>query len=179
MTGQRTMHPSRHRGKRLLSLRAVVTRTWGLLGACTRAATVAAGRYDHGFKFDLVASGVLYGSPDAELLDYEYGSFVRASREAVMRERVTRRIFLYQYMPAGDHLRVRWREGASRAVHEESVDLRPLLPKDITGHCVYFEVVGARLHVFLFPPPYAYPPVRRVTGSPYAAKYQIHPVLPQ
>src|SRR4051812_19410694 len=96
MTGQRTMHPSRHHGKRLLSLRAVVTRTWGLLGACTRAATVAAARYDHGFKFDLVASGVLYGSPDAELLDYEYGSFLRASRDAVMRERVTGRMFLYQ-----------------------------------------------------------------------------------
>jgi hypothetical protein len=44
---------------------------------------------------------------------------------------------------------------------------------------VYFELVGARLHVFLFPPPYAYPPVRRVTGSLYAAKYQIHPPRPQ
>ncbi|MDB5957947.1 hypothetical protein [Ramlibacter sp.] len=179
MTGQRTVHALRSRAQRLLSVGAAVTRTWRLLGACTRVAAGSGSKFDHAFKFDLVASAFAYGTPDAELLDYEYGSAagssVRASRQAVKREKVTDRVFLYQYMPAGEYLHVRWRELPSRAVHEDRVDLRPMLPRNMTGHCVYFEVVDAQLFVYLFPPPYAYAPVRRVTGSPYAAKYQIYP----
>lgn len=158
-------------------------RTCGALGlpACNGVSRGLRLRVEHGFRFDVHASALHYGTPDAEILDYEYGlaggEALRPSREAVLRGRAGGRLFVYRAMPPGESLRVRWRDLASREVHEQRVDLRPLLPRELTGYCIYFEVVGAQLLVYLFPPPYAYAPVPRLTGSVHAGTYQIYPPL--
>jgi hypothetical protein len=158
-------------------------RGFGALGflACAGLSRALRLRCEHGFRFDLHASAQHYGTPDAEILDYEYGAGsgegLRPSREAVLRGRVGGRLFVYRTMHAGETLRVRWRNLDSREVHEQRVDLRPLLPRELTGYCVYFEVEGPQLFVYLFPPPYAYAPVPRLTGSVHADTYRIYPPL--
>ena len=158
-------------------------RGFGALGflACPGISRALRLRCEHGFRFDLHASAQHYGKPDAEILDYEYGAGggegLRPSREAVLRGRVGGRLFVYRTMHPGETLRVRWRNIDSREVHEQRVDLRPLLPRELTGYCVYFEVEGPQLFVYLFPPPYAYAPVPRLTGSVHADTYRIYPPL--
>ena len=52
-------------------------------------------------------------------------------------------------MPLGSSLYVKWREKSSGQAYEDTVDLRPLLPNDMTGQRIHFVVDGPRLYVYL------------------------------
>jgi hypothetical protein len=55
-------------------------------------------------------------------------------------------------MRQGDSLYVKWRLRATGEIHEETVDLRHRLPRDITEHRIYFMIKGPQLYVYLVPP---------------------------
>lgn len=111
----------------------------------------------HSFSFD-----THHDSPDAEVLDYEYGSTrqfgTHANKELVeMGEH-----FAYGgttgRMPRGDFLSVKWRiKNQMRpseyiGYYEDKVDLRKRLPADITGLRIHFVIKGSQLYVYLISP---------------------------
>ncbi len=52
-------------------------------------------------------------------------------------------------MPLGDKLYVKWREKATGQTYEDMVELRPLLPQDMTSQRIHFVVDGPQLYVYL------------------------------
>ena len=84
-------------------------------------------------------------------------------------------------MRVGGSLFVKWRIKSTGAVHEDTVDLRPRLPPDITDHRVHFIVRGSRLHVYLISPRHRPPDMPPI--GPRAYRYLkatvIYPDQPQ
>jgi len=55
-------------------------------------------------------------------------------------------------MPLGDALYVKWRDKTTGHKYEDTVDLRPLLPRDMTHQRIHFVVDGPQLYVYLIDP---------------------------
>lgn len=55
-------------------------------------------------------------------------------------------------MPIGEFLYVKWRIKATGEVFEDRVDLRELLPKNLTNHDLTFSIDGKQLHVYVATP---------------------------
>ncbi len=55
-------------------------------------------------------------------------------------------------MPLGDSLYVKWRNKATEQVFEKTVDLKPLLPRDMTNQRIHFVVAEGELFVYLIDP---------------------------
>lgn len=116
------------------------------LAACASTANLV----DHSFGFDTRKD-----DQDAVVLDYRYGDSelpVRAAEGAAKEGRT----FAFQgvrgLMRKGDFLYVKWLNGATGKVFEDTVDLRHRLPADITDHTIYFMCRGAQLFVYLISP---------------------------
>ena len=105
----------------------------------------------HSFSFDTFTD-----SPDAEVLDYQYGGSgqfgTHANKEMVQLEKVFRQWNTSGVMPRGEFLYVKWRLKPSGEVHEDKVDLTARLPADITGYRIHFVIKGAQLYVYLISP---------------------------
>ena len=56
------------------------------------------------------------------------------------------------FMPVGDALYVKWRVEATDKVYEDNVNLKGLLPWDMTNNRVTFIVKGSQLYVYLISP---------------------------
>jgi hypothetical protein len=128
-----------------------------LAGGCT----TSAGVVDHAFSFD-----VRYDSQDAEVLDYRYGASrlpVRAPADAVAQGKPLYQANVSGPMQLGDSLYVKWRNSATGSVYEDTVDLRPRLPADMTGRRIHFSVKGPQLYVYLIAP-VPRPPDKPVDG---------------
>jgi hypothetical protein len=135
--------------------------------------------FQHSFSFDIYMDGADHAHPDEEILDYQYGDSgqfgTRANRERVQRGETSRQQIVYQSMPRGEFLNVKWRLKSTQKVYEETVDLRNTLPKDITGYGVHFAVRGPQLYVYLIPPPGTWAPSRVRKEPDYLLKHQIYP----
>lgn len=124
----------------------------GTLVACMFATLTAcaSGLVNHAFSFDVIAD-----SPGIQVLDYRYGdSSISATRAD------TSRPWPNGYggtnvngdMLRGDTLYVKWRIKSSGKVYEDTVDLKSLLPRDISKHRIHFIVKGDQLFVYLITP---------------------------
>ena len=47
---------------------------------------------------------------------------------------------------------VKWRIKSTGQIHEDTVDLRSRLPRDIKDHRIYFVIKGEQLYVYLISP---------------------------
>lgn len=104
----------------------------------------------HSFAFDLRDD-----AQNAAVLDYRYGDskgLVSPPRERVKEGREFYATGTSGPMLRGDYLYVKWRDKATGNIYEDRVDLRHRLPRDITGHRVYFMIQGDQLYVYLIPP---------------------------
>jgi len=115
-----------------------------------------------------------------DLLEYSYGDQYRMVRDKVepTRERLGPSSGVSGAMPVGDFLYVRWRIKATGEVVDDRVDLRPLLPKDMTDHDLIFVIDGRQLYVYLVTPIPKHegdPPILKTTMSRYSVTYEIYP----
>lgn len=104
----------------------------------------------HSFGFDASEE------PGVEILDYRYGDSRLPSARAEYSQHINGRVRQAASID-GDILRpellyVRWRDATSGKVYEDTVDLKRLLPRDITDHRIHFTVRGSQLFVFLITP---------------------------
>lgn len=102
----------------------------------------------HSFGFDVLAD-----SPDAQLLDYRYGTSkqpgARPPEWALRDGMVRQQAGITGEMILGDSLYVKWRIKSTGEVLEETADLKSRLPRDITDHKVYFVIQDREIHVYL------------------------------
>ncbi|MDO9437981.1 hypothetical protein [Hydrogenophaga sp.] len=95
-------------------------------------------------------------SPQYEVLAYKYGDgkVVTTSSDSAIRQfGVSKQgTNVSGPMPLGDALTVKWRDKTSDKTYEDKVDLRPLLPRDMTKQRIHFVVDGAQLFVYLIDP---------------------------
>ena len=136
----------------------------------------------HSFSFDTDED-----SPDAEVLDYEYGTSrqfgTHANKERVAMGQVFPAWNTSGHMPRGDTLTVKWRIKNPKnrmeyiGYYEDKVDLRKRLPADITGLRVHFVVKGSQLYVYLISPDLKLTsePVGPVRMYPSQKQVQIYP----
>jgi len=110
------------------------------LAACASTPAVVS----HGFGFDFISD-----SPDAELLDYRYGTSYYGKSERQSMGRVGQQTAIFGAIRKGDDLYVKWRLKSTGEVFEETVDLKSRLPADIKGSRIYFLVRGPQLYVYL------------------------------
>lgn len=139
----------------------------------------------HSFSFD-----TRHDSPDAEVLDYQYGSSRQfgtyADQERVAMGQVFPSDNIFGAMPRGDFLYVKWRiKNRTKpweyiGTYEDKVDLKTRLPADITGLRVHFVIKGSQLYVYLISPPDGHPlpagPVRQYSSQ---KQVQIYPDQPK
>ncbi len=106
---------------------------------------------DHSFSFNTIKD-----SPDAEVLDYQYGSSrqfgTHANKEKVQLGQVFLQWNTTGVMPRGEFLYVKWRMKQSGEVYEDTVDLRARLPADMTDHRIHFVIKGSQLYVYVISP---------------------------
>jgi hypothetical protein len=104
---------------------------------------------NHAFSFD-----ARWDSPDIEILGYRYGDYLmtRTPNYRAKDGGIRQSLGVSGPFPRGDSLYVKWKIKSSGAVHEDTVDLRERLPRDMTDHRVYFVVDGHQLRVFLISP---------------------------
>lgn len=139
-------------------MKHLLTHTWpgvmrGALIVCLFAALSAwaSGLVFHEFSFDATRE-----SPEAEVLDYRYGDSRQPSARASDYDKehgsVRQSVGIHGDMLRGDTLYVKWRIKSSGTVYEDTVDLKSLLPRDISKHRVHFIVNGDQLFVHLITP---------------------------
>lgn len=106
---------------------------------------------NHAFGFDARVD-----SPNFEILAYRYGDEKRVARSSDNSIKSFGRspqvTGINGPMPLGDRLYVKWREKATGETYENTVDLRPLLPRDMTRQRIHFVVDGPQLFVYLIDP---------------------------
>lgn len=143
----------------------------------------------HSFSFD-----TLHDSPDAEVLDYQYGSSrqfgTHANAEMVALGQVFPGWNTSGPMLRGEFLYVKWRIKNHMkpweyiGTYEDKVDLKIRLPADIANCGIHFVVKGAQLYIYLIPPPGVWPagalkPSAPESMSAYLKQHQIYPDQPK
>lgn len=100
----------------------------------------------HSVSFDSLEDG-----SDSEVLDYRYGpdAGVRAPDWQVQNGKIRQQLNVNATMPVGPELYVKWRLRFTGQVFEETVDLRPLVVRDMTNQRLHFFVKGPQLYVYL------------------------------
>lgn len=92
-------------------------------------------------------------SPNIEILAYQYGDGKGVSRSSEVSIRQFGRSNQWTNingpMPVGNSLYVKWRDRSSGAIHEQRVDLRPLLPNEMTNQRIHFVIDESQLFIFL------------------------------
>jgi len=125
----------------------------GTLIAClfTVLTACASGLVFHEFSFDATRE-----SPGAEVLDYRYGDSRQPSARASDYDKehgsVRQSVGIHGDMLRGDTLYVKWRIKSSGKVYEDTVDLKSLLPRDISKHRIHFTIKDSQLFVYLVTP---------------------------
>lgn len=130
----------------------------------------------HSFQFD-----TLMYSPDAEVLDYQYGSSGKfgtyANKERVQHGSVFTAWSTGGLYPRGEYLYVKWRLKSSGQVYEDKADLRTRLPADIKDHILTCVIKGSQLYVYLICPEKRAPtdPVGPIRTYSHLKQSQIYP----
>jgi len=106
---------------------------------------------NHAFGFD-----ARIDSPTYEVLAYRYGDgkgVARSSDNAIRNFGQSPQVTsIGGPMPLGDTLYVKWRDKTTGDTYEDTVDLRSLLPRDMTNQRIHFVVNGPQLYVYLIDP---------------------------
>ena len=102
----------------------------------------------HGFGFDIRSS-----KPAVEIVDYRYGdSGMPSTRVAdwmVAEGSAVGQTSIRGAFKVPRYLWVKWRLVASGEIYEDTVDLLPLLPKDMEEKRVTLDIKGQQLFVYL------------------------------
>lgn len=110
----------------------------------------AGGIVSHRFTFDV------RDNPGIEVLDYRYGNSRQPGAHASDQDKATnsvrQSVSINGDMLVGDHLYVKWKIKDLGLVYEDTVDLKKLLPRDISQHGIYFIIKKDRLFVYLITP---------------------------
>lgn len=126
----------------------LVAQIFGLLGACAAPQGVVDAPQFHAFGFD-----ARYDSPDSEILAFRYGpgtiGQLRMPYWKEEKEGSRQATGIHATMSIEGGLYVKWRLRSTGVVYEDTVDLKPLLPKDLASQRVYFVAQGSQLMVFL------------------------------
>jgi hypothetical protein len=130
---------------------------WNQLARWTLALSVVAGLIAcasgivfHSFSFNAPGE-----SPGIQILDYRYGEAMQPGARALDRSSssyVRQSHAIAGDMLRGDELYVKWRVNATQKVYEDTVNLKPLLPRDIAHHRIHFTIQGQQLFVYLITP---------------------------
>ncbi len=105
---------------------------------------------NHSFSFDVISD-----STNVQVIDYRYGdSQISATRADKSRPwpRGYGGTNVNGDFLRGDSLYVKWKIESTGKVYEDSVDLKRLLPRDITKHRIHFIVKDTQLFVYLITP---------------------------
>ena len=145
-----------------------------LVAAC---ATAVPSGVPHQFGFNGWFDG---WAQEVDLLEYSYGdrSPMVARKADAARPSLGYQMNVNGPMPVGDFLYVKWRLKGSGEIHERRVELRPLLPRDMTRHSLTFVIDGPQLYVYLVTPRAKRvdePPVLRTFQSRFRVAYEIYP----
>jgi hypothetical protein len=130
--------------KRFLLLLAV------LLVACAAQQPVGPRLVDHAFSFDARVD-----SKDTEILAFKYGMGGTPQTQAPFwkdEKNARQGTNINGVMPLGDTLYVKWRNQSSNEIFEDLVNLKPLLPSDMSRQRIHFVVQGAQLFVYQIEP---------------------------
>lgn len=124
-------------------------RLWWLASVVLLAACASGPKWvDHAFSFNVDQDSKSY-----EILAYRYGSGLMhsTSSDSTIRQFGQSRqgANINGPMPLGDSLYVKWRNKATEQVFEKTVDLKPLLPRDMTRQEIHFVVAEGELFVYL------------------------------
>lgn len=134
-------HPLRYASILVLSLCLAV------LSACASGPEVV----DHAFGFSTGTD-----SPNYEVIAYRYGkgTFHTTSSDSAVRQfgKSPQGTGINGPMPLGDSLYVKWRNKITDQVFEKTVDLKPLLPRDMTRQRIHFVVAENELFIYLIDP---------------------------
>jgi hypothetical protein len=131
---------------------------------------------NHTFSFD--------PSLENDILAYRYGDgkTQMTSSEVSIRQfgKSSQATHISGVIPLGESLYVKWRNKASNEVFEDTVDLRPLLPKDMENQHIYFVIQGSQLFVYVTDRKTLRPKEMPIVG-PFKSQFwvtrQIHPSL--
>ena len=140
----------------------------------------------HGFTFDGRDDHWMEG---IDLLRYSYGDqyhMVRADLDdpnyffyGLNHQRIAPHNSVTGEMPVADFLEVKWRVQATGQVIHEKVDLRPLLPIDMTDHKVTFVIDGPQLYVYVVTP-LPRPSFSKVNQRTWLSAHLVtYPIFPQ
>lgn len=115
-----------------------------------------------------------------DLLAYSYGDSERMVSNKVRADQTTLgyRSNVNGPMRVGEFLHVTWRVKSTGQVHDRRIDLRPLLPRDMSQHALTFVIDDDQLYVYLVTPQAKKvdaPPLLRTTESRYRVTYEIYP----
>ena len=103
---------------------------------------------NHAFGFSAATD-----SPNYEILTYRYGAgrgLSQSSDESIRQfGRSNQWTGINGPMPLGDSLYVKWRNKTTEQVFEKTVDLKPLLPRDMTHQRIHFVVAEGEVFVYL------------------------------
>ena len=146
--------------------------------------TVSAGGpvlIDHAFGFDARVD-----SPNVLILNYRYGTskmpFTSGDSDIKEFGKSAQAGSIDGGMPIGDTLYVKWQLKETGEVLEDTVDLKPLLPRSMHRKRIYFAAQGKQLHVFLTdlttPKPSGTPIVGPFRVQPHLT-VQIYPTPPE
>ena len=110
----------------------------------------------HSFSFNTVTDSSDGKHPEAEVIDYQYGSsgqfWTYANREMVSLGKTFKGTGITGLMARGEFLYVKWRILTTGEVFEDRVDLTTRLPKELEGLKLHFVVRGPQLYIFLIYP---------------------------
>jgi hypothetical protein len=131
----------------------------------------------HKFSFD---GWFDHWAKQVDLLAYSYGNQYRMVQDKVKppKERMRPQALVNGPMPVGEFLYVKWRIKATGEVLQNLVDLRPLLPKDMTDYGLTFVPDGRQLYVYLVTPTAKHPtdpPLLKTSRSQFYVTYEIYP----
>lgn len=158
--------------RRLASLTLLVCLTFAATGCASGPVLV-----DHAFGFDARVD-----SPNVLILNYRYGTsgMPSTSGDTNIRDFGKSGQFgnINGGMPLGETLYVKWQLKDTGEVLEDTVDLKPLLPRNMHRKHIYFIVQGRQLHVYLMeeavPRPSDWPKLGPRKFQ-YEKTYQIYP----
>lgn len=137
------------------------------LGGCAASHTVR-----HAFGFDMIDE-----NPQVEVIDWKYGQSKNYGAHPLSDQRATKRVNVMGEFLYPTSLYVKWRNTVTNSIHEESVDFKDILPKNLTDHRVHFSVKDDRLYVYLITPELRPPnwPIYPPLYSQIYKSYQIYP----
>ncbi len=132
---------------------------------------------DYGFEFDLTKDG-----QHAVILDYKFSAgsktLIAADREYAKSEKGYYGENVVGPMPRGTSLYVKWRDTVTGEVTEDTVDLVPLLPKNMDGKTIYLMISGRQLQIFVVSRRTPHEPGTPVIGPSLWARWTAIQVYP-